>query len=78
MLMVPDGWVDVPLGRLEQYQRHIDPVPVPGGAGTGSQAFPRKRRPLLRVPGLELDARAHDEGLLTGELENLGGVGGDL
>jgi hypothetical protein len=20
-------WVDVPLGRLEQYQRHIDPVP---------------------------------------------------
>jgi hypothetical protein len=27
---------------------------------------------------LELDARAHDEGLLTGELENLGGVGGDL
>ena len=21
---VPDGWVDVPLGRLEQYQRHID------------------------------------------------------
>jgi len=28
--------------------------------------------------GLELDARAHDEGLLTGKLENLGGVGGDL
>jgi hypothetical protein len=23
---VPDDWVDVPLGRLEQYQRHIDPV----------------------------------------------------
>src|SRR5204863_397743 len=29
-------------------------------------------------PRLELDARAHDESLLTGELENLGGVGGDL
>ena len=28
--------------------------------------------------GLELNARAHDEGLLTGKLENLGGVGGDL
>src|SRR5690348_4408561 len=32
-------WVDVPLGRLEQYQRHIDPVPPPGrtrdGLGTG-------------------------------------------
>ena len=31
---VPDGWVDVPLGRLEQYQRHIDPVPAAGG-GSG-------------------------------------------
>ena len=30
---VPDGWVDVPLGRLEQYQRHIDPVPAAGGGG---------------------------------------------
>ena len=27
----PDGWVDVPLGRLEQYQRHIDPAPAGGG-----------------------------------------------
>jgi hypothetical protein len=27
---VVDDWVDVPLGRLERYQRHIDPVPVPG------------------------------------------------
>ena len=25
----PLGWVDVPLGRLEQYQRHIDPEPRP-------------------------------------------------
>ena len=30
MMLVPDGWVDGPLGRLEQYQRHIDPVPAPG------------------------------------------------
>jgi hypothetical protein len=29
-------------------------------------------------PGLEFDARAHDEGAFAGELENLGGVGGDL
>jgi len=26
---VVDDWVDVPLGRLEQYQRHIDPEPRP-------------------------------------------------
>src|SRR5215475_69467 len=25
---MPDDWVDVPLGRLEQDQRHIDPVPA--------------------------------------------------
>jgi len=30
---VLDDWVDVPLGRLEQYQRHIDPVPAGGGGG---------------------------------------------
>ena len=29
---VVHDWVDVPLGRLEQYQRHIDPVPPPGDA----------------------------------------------
>jgi len=34
--------------------------------------------PAPGLPRLELDARAHDEGLLTGELENLGGIGGDL
>ena len=33
MMLVPDGWVDVPLGRLEQYQRHIDPAPAGGGGG---------------------------------------------
>jgi len=31
-----DGWVDVPLGRLEQYQRHIDPVPPAGGMGAST------------------------------------------
>ena len=29
VIPVRDDRVDVPLGRLEQYQRHIDPVPVP-------------------------------------------------
>ena len=25
------------MGRLERYQRHIDPVPVPGGAGVATE-----------------------------------------
>ena len=29
-------WVDVPLGRLEQYQRHIDPVAPPGDAAAAT------------------------------------------
>jgi hypothetical protein len=45
-----------------------DPDPGGGFRGWADPARPR----------LELDARAHDEGLLTGELEYLGGVGGDL
>jgi len=32
---VRDDRVDVPLGRLEQYQRHIDPEPRARGAGAG-------------------------------------------
>jgi hypothetical protein len=34
--MVPEGWVDVPLGRLEQYQRPIDPVAPPGDAAAAT------------------------------------------
>jgi len=37
-----------------------------------------KAATIIPDHGLELDARAHDEGLFTGKLENLGGVGGDL
>ena len=33
---VVGDWVDVPLGRLEQYQRHIDPVPPLGGAAVAA------------------------------------------
>ena len=44
---VPDGWVDVPLGRLEQYQRHIDPVPAPGGGGVSDETVGRTQREQL-------------------------------
>jgi len=39
-------WVDVPLGRLEQYQRHIDPAAPPGDAGaeTGDASMVQARR----------------------------------
>src|SRR6185437_13438825 len=41
-----DDWVDVPLGRLEQYQRHIDPVGVvlPGDVLSQCVALRGRRR----------------------------------
>src|SRR5262249_48272061 len=49
-LTVARDRVDVPLGRLEQDQRHIDPVAPPGASGLGRRW--RSCRRVSRSPGL--------------------------
>src|SRR5262249_28330938 len=68
---MPDDRVDVPLGRLEQDQRHIDPVPEPAGAA-GRLAFVEPRgwaMPEL-MKCFSWHARLLLRGMLTGTLDS--------